>query len=432
MINTIIPVAPASESSYMVENNCEGTFIGNTLLYAYILLVILKKFFKFDDGVVDIAILGIIIAALALKPLKTLGNIIRIFRSTTIIATAVFICYFTYLSLTFHSNPKLTAIEFLSTFKWLIYYLLGLLLGYNTNINARQLFSSKHLFIITSLVFIYSISSYNWLGLLKFGLSFRSFYDNSFESLFTLRSVFALFGLVLLLYCINNSDNSIKTIIICFSLLFIYMAGNRKMIVALAIIFFIIDFSKRHRLLLRSIKIVIVFMLLAYLPTTELYKKSVIEYTNLDQPRLFAYLKAFEIATDFFPIGSGPSSFASRGSMVDYSPVYKWYGLSSKYGFRPDDEEHFYNDTYWCQIIGQYGAIGIVLVTCILLCMYLEFKSLDIRPSTKLKHKHILLLLVLLSTVTPLFQRTEIALFIFLFFGHSMSKQFSNNSTINE
>lgn len=406
-----------------------GTFLGNLLLYIYIVLVILKKIFSFDDGLVDIVLLSLIAFVLALKPRQTFLSLKRICAVPTIIAAVVFTCFFLFLALKFHSNPKLTGIEFLSTFKWLIYYIMGLLVGFNCISNSNQLFGSRSFFVVGAVVFIYSISAYSWLGLFKYGLSFRSFYDNSFESIFMLRSVFALFGLALLLYCVNNRSDTLNALLIFFSLVFLYMAGNRKMLIALALMFFVIEFSHRHRLLLRWLKFSVVAGIILYLPTTDLYKKSMIEYTNVDQPRIFAYLKAFEIATDYFPLGSGPSTFASRGSMEDYSPVYQWYGLSNKYGFRPDDEEHFYNDTYWCQIIGQYGALGSVLVIAILLSMYRDFKTLNFRPSLRLRHEYILLLLILLSTSTPLFQRTEIALIIFFAYGYGIAKK--NRLNIN-
>lgn len=415
----------------IINSNSEGTLLGSFLLYIYLLLVIIKKIVGFDDGVMDVIILSLIFIFLSLSPLKTIRGLTQNkIRSKTVFAIILFTCFYVILAFKYNSNVKLTFIEYLSTFKWLIYYLLGLLLGVTSSRLGRSLFCERHLFVISSVIFAYSLINYNWFGLFSYGISFKSFYDNSFESLFSLRSVFALFGLVVLLYCVNNFRSALSVIMLFYALTFLYMAGNRKMLIALAVILFVFPLTQKYRLLMNTVKIIIILFLIAYIPTTDLYKNTQIEYTNLDQPRIFTYLKAIEIASDYFPIGSGPSTFASRGSMIDYSPIYSWYGLSNKYGFRSDDEEHFYNDTYWCQIIGQYGVFGTLLVFYILLSMYWELKKYN-GGNVKFRYEFVLALLVLLSTTTPLFQRTEIGLFIFLTFGYSIGGALKLRSLIS-
>lgn len=68
---------------------------------------------------------------------------------------------------------------------------------------------------------------------------------------------------------------------------------------------------------------------------------------------------AFEIAGDYFPLGSG---FATYGSSVTsdpaaYSPLYYQYRLSGIYGLGPTNAS-FLSDTFWPTVMGQFGWVG--------------------------------------------------------------------------
>lgn len=76
------------------------------------------------------------------------------------------------------------------------------------------------------------------------------------------------------------------------------------------------------------------------------------------QARIALYRGSVEIGVDYFPLGAGLGRYASWMSRVDYSPLYEEYGLSTLKGLTPDDPR-FATDTFWPQILGETGAIGL-------------------------------------------------------------------------
>lgn len=79
---------------------------------------------------------------------------------------------------------------------------------------------------------------------------------------------------------------------------------------------------------------------------------------------------SFEIARDYFPIGTGFACYASSEAAKHFSPVYNLYDL--EYLLRFDIYwRSFLNDTFWPIIIGQTGAIG---TAAYLIAVYLVFK----------------------------------------------------------
>jgi hypothetical protein len=77
------------------------------------------------------------------------------------------------------------------------------------------------------------------------------------------------------------------------------------------------------------------------------------------QARIALYRGSAEIGADYFPLGAGLGRYASWMSRVDYSPLYEEYGLSGIKGLTPDDPR-FATDTFWPQILGETGVLGLV------------------------------------------------------------------------
>lgn len=71
---------------------------------------------------------------------------------------------------------------------------------------------------------------------------------------------------------------------------------------------------------------------------------------------------SFEVARDYFPLGTGFATFGSNvtSESAYYSPLYFVYGLSNVYGLSPRNPS-FLSDTFWPTVIGQFGATGIVV-----------------------------------------------------------------------
>lgn len=85
---------------------------------------------------------------------------------------------------------------------------------------------------------------------------------------------------------------------------------------------------------------------------------------------------SFEIARDYFPIGTGFGTFASSEAATNYSPIYNMYGLSSVHGLA-EGAAVFGSDTFWPIIIGQTGVIGLICYVLVLLELFKQV--LDMR-----------------------------------------------------
>jgi len=70
---------------------------------------------------------------------------------------------------------------------------------------------------------------------------------------------------------------------------------------------------------------------------------------------------AFQIARDYFPIGTGFGTYASAEAAKAFSPVYELYNFEYLLRFEVNRQWlGFLNDTFWPIIIGQTGVIGTI------------------------------------------------------------------------
>jgi hypothetical protein len=77
------------------------------------------------------------------------------------------------------------------------------------------------------------------------------------------------------------------------------------------------------------------------------------------QVRIALYVGAAEIARDNFPLGAGLGRWGSWMSREYYSPLYFEYDVARIRGLRPHDPRNV-TDTFWPQILGETGAVGLV------------------------------------------------------------------------
>lgn len=93
----------------------------------------------------------------------------------------------------------------------------------------------------------------------------------------------------------------------------------------------------------------------------------------VDNPaaRIALYEGAVEIGMERLPLGVGLGRYASLMSREVYSPVYEEYGdppLSEIRGLRPDNPIYA-TDTFWPQILGEFGIIGLAAYIAFLITL---------------------------------------------------------------
>ena len=84
-----------------------------------------------------------------------------------------------------------------------------------------------------------------------------------------------------------------------------------------------------------------------------------VDLRQFNQARVALYNGAFEITRDHFPLGVGLGRYGSWMSRVNYSPIYVEYRLSDIRGLDPENPK-FATDTFWPQVLGEVGALGVV------------------------------------------------------------------------
>jgi hypothetical protein len=73
--------------------------------------------------------------------------------------------------------------------------------------------------------------------------------------------------------------------------------------------------------------------------------------------RVALIVGSIEIARDHLPLGGGLGRYGSWISREQYSDLYYQYGLSRIYGLSPQNPQ-FVTDTFWPQILGETGVLG--------------------------------------------------------------------------
>lgn len=84
--------------------------------------------------------------------------------------------------------------------------------------------------------------------------------------------------------------------------------------------------------------------------------------------------KSFQIAKEYFPIGTGFGTYGTEASRVYYSVLYYRYNMASIYGLSPENPL-FIVDQYWFGIIGQFGLVGLALISAMIYGIYREIWS---------------------------------------------------------
>ncbi len=129
-----------------------------------------------------------------------------------------------------------------------------------------------------------------------------------------------------------------------------------------------------------------------------------IRYYFLDNvtPRALFLSNGIATANDYFPTGTGFSTYGSNMAKVHYSPLYRQYGFHNIWGMN-EKEQQFLNDNFWPMIMGQYGWIGMLLYVAILVVMFKLINKQLLNKQLKIAGFSIFFLLLYSSVGGPIF-----------------------------
>ena len=381
------------------------------LLYAT--FVLLRAAFPIRDGVVDLFFVGMLLGVSISNPRRLVANAGFLGRTHIPSLAALAIFYVAFLSAYSGSSLATAAAELLGPGKWLIYFMLGVLVGPEVVEAPRP-----HLLTPALVLVGLAVVSYDWGDLFRAGvITWEGFYLNSFAGPFQLRSVFALFALILCWYGLRSGGKYERRLLVALGLVGLLMSGNRKSLIALLLAMFFLRPPRRVARMFGILRVPLLVVGLLALGLSPIGRRTIAEYGRVEQPRVFLYYGAGRIAADYFPIGPGPGTFATRSSMTNYSDLYARYNFKGKWGFNPEDDVQFFGDTYWAPLIGQFGVVGLLLALGACAAVMRRLRELDRSVPEVVPRWAVFLVLIVLSTVTPYLQRTEAGLFVFLPFG---------------
>lgn len=163
--------------------------------------------------------------------------------------------------------------------------------------------------------------------------------------------------LIMILLSLKNYVKGSKKYIIILLLVMCSTLRSKAFGAALAIIlicYFV--FVRKKKITLRTMLLFIpLVVILGWDQIQYYFFSSIIQ----DSARYQLLTKAFEIARDMFPLGTGFATFGSYYSGVYYSSVYAAYGLSNINGLRIGASQ-FVSDSFWPMILGQSGYFGLL------------------------------------------------------------------------
>lgn len=97
-------------------------------------------------------------------------------------------------------------------------------------------------------------------------------------------------------------------------------------------------------------------------------------------PRQILLKDGIHLAANHFPLGTGFGSFGSTIAAQYYSPLYTQLGYTSYDGMSPNNTSYL-SDSFWPEIIAQFGFIGTVLFVA-LVSLFLIYSIRKLRRNT--------------------------------------------------
>ncbi len=353
-------------------------FIGVFLLLQNLLLENFKQWpiiyqtVKYVDEVFPILILGLIVLS-------------RIVQKRKLVRTNIDlpICLFLLLGIISSISNQ---VPLLISASQLLLYIKGFILFYiftNLSMNIRILHKYLHALLWVALVIfllgIIDLAAPQQFRTITGNVTSIEYYNKipTVKSLFTHPAVFGWFMSFAALYCfaffiIFKRMPYFFTFVVFF--LGCFLAMKVKAIIGLIAGLLIGLFFLPIKKLIKSSILIIFFAIIClffFWPSiSELFQSKIDIYVQsesyMEVARNVLYMKSFDIAKDFFPLGSGLGRYGSWISKVHYSPIYEKYGLSKIWGMSKDEPKYI-NDTFWPMVLGEIGFIGLVLYLGILL-----------------------------------------------------------------
>lgn len=205
----------------------------------------------------------------------------------------------------------------------------------------------------------------------RYGLmGFKFFFPFSFQ--------FLAVTLVMIAILISHENVKHKNAYLCLASISLMLAlKSSPLLFGVMFLFLLIYFNRRDRLKMSTIVIMCVVILLLGSFQIQTY------LLNPNAPRALFFHYGAITANEFFPLGSGFSTFGSDQAARNYSPLYYQYGFNTLFGMNPEDGS-FLSDTFWPTAIAQFGWIGFAIYVIVFLRILRSFAVISpSKPDSK-------------------------------------------------
>lgn len=317
----------------------------------------------------------------------------------------------------------------------LLLFLKGFLLYYiflNLDVELSDvLWFKKALYGIGIFTFVYGILAMIWPGIFLWILKTPPDWRFGFPSMQSyLGHPGAFSALMGILLCFAITDRWMHKKFRYTVLIFLFLAGTvlslrrtslTGVVLAVGVVLFLPAVRQwiRARISIRAIGLVAAASILFSGIVFVLFRDLIISYMAGDSPRALLLQTGFQIANDFFPLGSGFGTYSGGMNQKFYSPLFYKYRLSTTWGLS-EDNSAFINDTFWPHIIAETGYFGLVCYSVIIgiffaVCLR-ALKRLRSREAAAFAVTAVMLLVLSLveSTKASFYEMT---LWTFFYFG---------------
>lgn len=235
---------------------------------------------------------------------------------------------------------------------------------FNKNIFKEEIV--KHVKTIIILLFVLTIGNYIfdiWPAEMRFGVKANKLFY-SHQTVLTANCVF------LLALIVRTEKKTINPYSI--AILLMLISTLRFKAIGLGVLFLIISvYVKITNKKIHFYKFAVIALIVMMLS----YQQIKYYFVTVDNSARSMLLKtSFEIANDYFPLGTGFGTYGSYFSGVNYSPVYYIYNLQDIQGLQKKNPD-FISDSFWPMIIGQFGYLGTILYMIAIIMIFRKIQD---------------------------------------------------------
>lgn len=314
------------------------------------------SFISYFDEIVEVFCISIIIIGLFYKSIYKRRDITCLFILFVLLIVGLLGNYI----YRFQTSQYVVFLDVLATFKSFSYYY-----GFKCLVRNRKNICSiieitanvfKHTIVVMCL--FATMNLFVDIGMssdVRFGIRSFSFL---FEGAGNCSLIFYNIVFVLILNMALKQKNDRNSKFLIAITLFVWCATLRARAIAFSVLYIILVYFvlENKKVKIKKWQLCIAGILVFFICKNQL----IYYFTNTKTARYNLMYYGVVTLVTCFPIGSGFATYASDMAYNYYSVLYKKYGFNYIYGLSIT-KGNFVNDSFWAEIMGQFGFIGMGL-----------------------------------------------------------------------